>query len=55
MLLQMCRFCLFNTSTFYVDDALNPGAEEEQALATRALSNFLACFIKELIRAALVL
>ncbi|QQP39792.1 Hypothetical protein FKW44_013620, partial [Caligus rogercresseyi] len=29
--------------------------KEEQALANRALSNFLACFIMELIGAALVL
>ncbi|QQP48558.1 Uncharacterized protein FKW44_008916, partial [Caligus rogercresseyi] len=44
----MCIFCLYNPSAFCIDDALDQERKEEQALATRALSNFLDCFIMEL-------
>ncbi|QQP42169.1 Hypothetical protein FKW44_016748 [Caligus rogercresseyi] len=55
MFVQLCRFCLFHPSAFCVDDALEPGAEGGVGLGHQALSNFLACFIMELTRAALVL
>ncbi|QQP39494.1 Hypothetical protein FKW44_020390 [Caligus rogercresseyi] len=55
MIVQVCRFCI----------SIHPPSasmthwilawKEEQALANSALSNFLACQIIELIRAALVL
>ncbi|QQP42339.1 Hypothetical protein FKW44_016962 [Caligus rogercresseyi] len=53
MLVQICRFCLFNPSAICIDDALDPGAERGAGLGHQG--PILACFIMELIRAALVL